>query len=214
MLNKVLLVLLLAFLMIFVFSCATEVEPEEVVDEPEEVVAEPEPEDEPEEVVAEPEPEDEPEEYVHTFNHIGVTPEEFQRRWNNVISEVGEGYTIGNLDATAKDLYGLGGDWAVFSVDGWLNLEILIHPEGYIGDMYLDAAPLTEAQGIDLIAMITALIAGVTGYDADRSFNIAIDDLGLENIDVDFHLELFESDNAAIRIYGDTYGWELSVQPQ
>jgi len=80
--------------------------------------------------------------------------------------------------------------------------------------MYLDAVPLTEAQGIDLIAMITALIAGVTGYDADRSFNIAIDDLGLENIDVDFHLELFESDNAAIRIYGDTYGWELSVQPQ
>lgn len=217
---KTLLACLLALFMLLVLSCASDDETEE------EVVVEPEPE---EVVVDEPEPEEviddeteeevvddqtnEDEEYVHTFYHTGVDPETFIDRWNSVVSEVGAGYTIDNLDATVQDLYGFGGDWAVLSVDEWLNFEVLVHPEGYVGDMYLDAVPITDAQGVDLIAMITAIIAGVTGYDADKAFDVASNDLGLEDISVDFHLELYEADNAAIRIYGDAYGWELSVEP-
>lgn len=170
----------------------------------------PEPEQEPE---PEPEAEEEAVEYVHTFYHLGVEPEEFKNRWNTVIAESGLGYRIEDLIVNTKDLYGFGGDWAVLSIDDWLTLEILIHVDGYVGDIFLDAIPTTDKQGTDLVAIITALIAAVTGHDTERSFNIAQIDLGLEEIKEGFHMELFEGDNAAIRIYGDINGWEIAVEP-
>jgi hypothetical protein len=159
------------------------------------------------------ETESEAEEYIHTFYHFGVEPEEFRNRWNSVIFDTGLGYRIDDLSANTRDLYGFGGDWAVLAVDDWLALEILIHDDGYVGDVYMDAVPATDAQGTDLVAMITALIAAVTGYDTETSFDIAQYDLKLANIEENLHLELYEGDNADIRIYGDRNGWNVSVEP-
>lgn len=159
---------------------------EEPTEEPEptpEPEPEPEPTEEPEPTPEpeEPEPTEEPEEegtdWAEIYGHLDMEPDEWRDRWNMAVREIGAGYELEPF-VFAEEHMDLPA--ARQGADGWVEILVTEHPDGYVMSVELTAEPVGDAQGLDTVAMFTAAVAASLDVDIDTAWQIVEQDLEVD----------------------------------
>jgi hypothetical protein len=164
--------------------------------------------------VAEAEPADSDTDWDDVRDDLGVTPAEFERRWNEAVDALGAGYRVGGdpteVDSGFHDLPA-----RVYQLELG-RAEVVLTPERdlVVGVTVEQATPAGPQQATELRRTVTAALSAASGLSPDQAEQRLAGDLGFsdEQAAAEHHGEVAQISDVTAGMYIAHGTWEFYVQ--